>query len=59
MKESRNLFENIAWSTDKVLAQTLEQANGLDLTIALLPKGHDVDTLEDLKRLGPPYTDSL
>lgn len=45
------LFENIAWSTDRVLAQTLALAQTLGLTTELLPPWYDIDTVADLRRL--------
>jgi uncharacterized protein len=47
------LFENIAWSTDQVLSQTLAIANRLNLSIHLLPELPDIDRPEDLKFLPP------
>ena len=37
------IFENISWSTDKVLDQTLFAADKLNLNTALLPELNDVD----------------
>jgi rSAM/selenodomain-associated transferase 1 len=48
---SRRLFEDIAWSTERVLAATLERCRELGLEVALLPPAADVDTPEDLRRL--------
>ncbi len=45
------LFEDIPWSTDRVLALTREKAARLGLTVALLPEWRDVDTIEDLRAL--------
>jgi rSAM/selenodomain-associated transferase 1 len=45
------LFEKIAWSTDRVLAATLERCRELGLAVELLPEAADVDTPEDLRRL--------
>jgi hypothetical protein len=45
------LFENIAWSTEQVTAQTLARAEALGLNVALLPSWYDVDTAADLDRL--------
>jgi uncharacterized protein len=45
------LFENIAWSTDQVLSQTLAIANRLNLSIHLLPELPDIDRPEDLQYL--------
>lgn len=43
------LFEGIAWSTDRVLSETLERCR--NLRVELLPQASDVDTPEDLRRL--------
>ena len=43
------LFEDIPWSTDRVLAATLDKARRMDLKTDLLPKWHDLDTFEDLR----------
>lgn len=45
------LFTGIAWSTASVLAATLERADTLGMTVALLPPEADVDTPEDLDAL--------
>jgi len=45
------LFEGIAWSTDRVLAATLDRCRELGLAVELLPEASDVDTPEDLRRL--------
>ena len=45
------LFEGIPWSTDAVLALTLEKARRHDLSVHLLPPWFDVDTEADLRRL--------
>ncbi|HLZ35273.1 MAG TPA: TIGR04282 family arsenosugar biosynthesis glycosyltransferase, partial [Nitrospira sp.] len=45
------LFENIPWSTDRVLALTRERADNLGLTHALLPAWRDTDTIDDLQAL--------
>lgn len=47
----RRLFEEIDWSTGRVLAQTLERCAELGITPALLPRAADIDTPEDLARL--------
>ncbi len=46
-----SLFENIAWSTDQVLATTIVRARARDLVIDELPVGHDVDDAAGLERL--------
>jgi uncharacterized protein len=45
------LFEDIAWSTEQVLAQTLERAHEIGLDGAVLPMWYDVDDLASLRRL--------
>ncbi len=45
------LFENIEWSTEKVMEQTLRQARLHNLHVSLMPRWHDVDTAEDLQQL--------
>ncbi len=47
----RRLFEDIAWSTSEVLAQTLERAGELGLRTALLPAWYDVDDAASLDLL--------
>ena len=42
------LFEDVAWSTDRVLAATLERAGRLGLRVRLLEQLPDVDTLDDV-----------
>ncbi len=45
------LFENIAWSTEKVIPQTLDICRRLKLTVHSLPEWYDVDVDADLQRL--------
>ncbi len=45
------LFAEIDWSTERVLAQTLERCRALGVEPALLPAAADVDTPADLDRL--------
>lgn len=45
------LFRNIEWSTDKVLDQTLIQAEKSGLSVKLINPLNDVDTFEDLQHL--------
>ena len=42
------LFQNVAWSTDQVLAQTLRQLHRFGLSVDLLPPLRDIDTIADL-----------
>jgi len=44
------LFRDIAWSSDRVLAQTLRQAERMGVKARLLEPGFDIDTPEDLAR---------
>lgn len=62
------LFENISWSTSRVLAETVAQAQALGLQIERLPQWYDIDTEAELRILqreleqqgtggyGAPYT---
>jgi len=64
LKSSRKaLFEDIEWSTQDVLSDTLEKARGLGLAVFLLPAQSDVDTPDDLLALFkgelPPATSSV
>lgn len=45
------LFEDIAWSTPAVVAQTLDRARTLGLSMELLPTWYDVDDDDALTRL--------
>ena len=45
------LFEDIAWSTERVFGQTLERAREIGLDTAVLPTWYDVDDLASLRRL--------
>jgi len=47
----RRLFEQIDWSTERVLAQTLERAREISLEAELLPAWYDVDDAATLERL--------
>ena len=47
----RRLFEQITWSSDRVLAQTLERAREITLEVSLLPMWYDVDDSSTLERL--------
>jgi rSAM/selenodomain-associated transferase 1 len=42
------LFEGIAWSTNRVLGQTVDRINRLGLAVECLEPWYDVDTVEDL-----------
>jgi uncharacterized protein len=47
----RRMFEDIAWSTERVADQTLERAREIGLTVHTLPVWYDVDDIESLRRL--------
>src|SRR5262245_56030893 len=47
----QHLFEQIDWSTERVLNQTIERATEIGLQIKLLPSGYDVDDNVSLHRL--------
>lgn len=61
----RALFEDIAWSTEHVARQTLEQAARIGVQVHTLPAWYDVDDLEALRMLrselcdGRPFTAAL
>ncbi len=57
----RRMFEDIAWSTERVAEQTLTRAREINLDIHVLPVWYDVDDVESLRWLnaelcggGPP-----
>ena len=45
------LFQGIAWSTEKVIPQTIDVCHRLRLTVHQLPEWYDVDVAADLDRL--------
>jgi uncharacterized protein len=47
----RHMFDDIAWSTERVAAQTLARAREIGLDVHMLPVWYDVDTIEDLHRV--------
>jgi rSAM/selenodomain-associated transferase 1 len=50
-KPHRHLFEQIDWSTESVLNQTMQRATEIGIKIKLLPAGYDIDDDASLKRL--------
>lgn len=48
---SAALFDAIEWSSEQVLAQTLERCRKQSLGVSLLDVERDVDTADDLRRL--------
>ncbi len=47
----RRLFEDIAWSTERVCQQTIERAHEIGLAVEFLPTWYDVDDHATLRRL--------
>jgi rSAM/selenodomain-associated transferase 1 len=47
----RAIFDGIAWSSRKVMNQTLQRAAALGLSVFQTPVWYDVDTAPDLRRL--------
>jgi hypothetical protein len=47
----QELFEDIEWSTNLVLKQTLAKAKKINLTVAMLPYWFDIDRPSDFKQL--------
>jgi hypothetical protein len=47
----RRMFEDIAWSTERVAEQTLERAREIGLDVHCLPVWYDVDDVDGLRRL--------
>ncbi|MDT8376239.1 MAG: TIGR04282 family arsenosugar biosynthesis glycosyltransferase [Mariprofundaceae bacterium] len=47
------LFENISWSTEQVLQQTVQQAEAASISLAFLDMGYDLDRPESLHRAAP------
>lgn len=45
------VFEDIAWSTDRVFSQTLKRAEALGLSVIELPTWYDVDSTVSLRTL--------
>ena len=50
-KLHHRLFEEIDWSTERVLEQTIAAAGEMDLAVHLLPAWYDVDDRKTLSRL--------
>ena len=50
-KPHRELFEQIDWSTERVLSQTMRRAREIGLEVKLLPPGYDIDDAASLRRL--------
>lgn len=46
-----SIFENVVWSTDRVLKQTIDQIGIVKGTFQLLPELIDVDTIDDWEKV--------
>jgi rSAM/selenodomain-associated transferase 1 len=46
----RRMFEDIAWSTERVAAQTLQRAREIGLEVHILPAWYDIDDVDGLRR---------
>ena len=51
------IFQDIAWSTETVLAQTIERMTAEGISYSQLEQKHDIDHLEDLIRLRDQMVD--
>jgi uncharacterized protein len=49
--EHRRMFDDIAWSTERVAEQTLERAREIGLEVHCLPVWYDVDDVAGLRQL--------
>jgi len=50
-KPHRHLFEQVDWSTERVLNQTMQRATEIGIEVKPLPTGYDVDDDASLRRL--------
>jgi rSAM/selenodomain-associated transferase 1 len=48
----KEIFENVPWSTDKTLIQSLDQAKRFRLTVGFTDTLSDIDNIEDVERAG-------
>ena len=55
----RDLFREIPWSTDRVLAATSSRASEIGLSITLLRKLEDIDTVEEWRRFQKSFTSAV
>ncbi|MBU0469085.1 MAG: TIGR04282 family arsenosugar biosynthesis glycosyltransferase [Candidatus Omnitrophica bacterium] len=56
MKKIKEMFfNNVDWSTDKVLDQILQNIGGSGLSVGVLKERFDVDTVDDLNLLKEKY----
>ena len=50
-KPTQKIFTNIDWSTDRVLAQSIQQCQNNNISFSFAPTHYDIDTFTDLTRL--------
>lgn len=50
MQHYYNLFDNVKWSTETVLKETLAKTGTMNLEVKILEELTDIDTIEDLKK---------
>jgi uncharacterized protein len=50
-----SIFQDIAWSTNVVLEETLSKFRALQWKVEVFPKLHDIDEPQDLKHLPPSW----
>jgi rSAM/selenodomain-associated transferase 1 len=50
-RKHHRLFQDIDWSTERVVGQTIERAGELGLPVHLLPQWYDVDDVDSFKLL--------
>jgi hypothetical protein len=55
LKRPVNLFQDVAWGSDRVFDQTTAQAKGKGLKSYFLEPVTDIDTVKDLKKWMPEY----
>ncbi len=53
LKQPVNIFKSIAWSSEKVLEQTIDMARKLGLSFSILSPLFDIDTIDDVKKWRP------
>jgi len=51
MRAAHDIFRGVALSTNRALAETMDEANRRGLTVHLLPASFDIDEAQDLDRL--------
>ena len=50
-RSAPEIFDNMTWSHDRVLADTIARLDGLGLSYSMLPTWFDLDVAEDFQRL--------